>query len=127
MSLLLDTHVSYWVLLDSPRLRKRHRELLIAESEPVFVSAVTGWEIAAKVRLGKWPEAAPLLPGLDRVVEQAGMQLLALTMPQAERAGSFAVEHRDPFDRLLAAQALDRGLTLLTVDPAFELFGCRVA
>ncbi len=114
-------------MLDSPQLRKLHRELLIAEQGPVFVSAVTGWEISAKVRLGKWPEAAPLLPGLGRVVEQAGMQLLSLSLPQAERAGSFDVDHRDPFDRLLAAQALDQGLTLLTVDPAFELFGCRIS
>jgi PIN domain nuclease of toxin-antitoxin system len=65
MAFLLDTHVFYWVMRDSPLLRTEHRQLLIATDEPVIVSAVSGWEIATKVRLGKWPEAAPLLPGLE--------------------------------------------------------------
>lgn len=127
MAFFLDTHVFYWVVRDSPLLRVAHRQLLIATQEPVFVSAVSGWEIATKVRLGKWPGAAPLLPGLEGVIAQAGLEHLPLTIAQSERAGSFLVEHKDPFDRLLAAQALDRGLTLLTVDPAIKLFGCSVA
>lgn len=105
MALLLDTHVFYWVVLDSPRLSARHRRLLTADQSAKFVSAVTGWEIAATVRLGKWPDAAQLLPGLDKIVERAGFHHLPLTIVQAERAGSFTAEHRDPFDRLLAAQA----------------------
>ena len=124
--LLLDTHIFYWVVRDSPRLRTHHRELLLKAEVRPFVSAITGWEIAAKVRLGKWPEAAPLLPGLEAVIEQAGFQQLPLTMSQAERAGSFDVAHKDPFDRLIADQSLDQGLTLLTVDPVFALFGCKV-
>ena len=127
MSLLLDTHTFYWVIQDSPRLRPQHRAMLIAHEGPVFVSAVSGWEIATKVRLGKWPEAAPLLPGLSTSVGNAGLSLLPLTMAQAEMAGSFTANHKDPFDRLLAAQALDLGLTILTIDPAIALFGCRVA
>lgn len=127
MSYLLDTHVFYWVMRDSPLLRPAHRQLLSATQEPVFVSAVSGWELATKVRLGKWPEAEPLLPGLEGVIARAGLEHLPLTITQAERTGSFLVEHQDPFDRLLAAQALDRGLTLLTVDPALNLFGCKVA
>jgi PIN domain nuclease of toxin-antitoxin system len=96
-------------------------------SEPAFVSAVTGWEVAIKVKLGKWPEAAPLLPNLAGLVLRSGLQVLDLSLAQAERAGSLPLIHRDPFDRLLAAQAIDQGLTLLTLDPAFKLLGCRVA
>ncbi len=126
MAFLLDTHIFYWVLLDSPLLRQEHRDLLSTTQDEIFVSAVTGWEIATKVRIGRWPEAAPLLPGLEQIVERAGLSRLMLSMAQAERAGTFAVDHKDPFDRLLAAQALDLGLTLVTVDPAMKLFGCSL-
>jgi PIN domain nuclease of toxin-antitoxin system len=61
------------------------------------------------------------------VAERAGLLSLPLTLAQAELAGGFAAAHKDPFDRLLAAQAIDRDLTLLTVDPALEGFGCRIA
>ncbi len=127
MAFLLDTHVFYWVIRGSPLLSVQHRQLLIETKEPVFVSAVSGWEISTKVRLGKWPEAAPLVPGLEGVIARAGIEHLPLTIAQAERAGSFLVDHKDPFDRLLAAQALDRGLTMLTVDPSIAMFGCQVA
>ena len=126
MAYLLDTHVFYWVIRDSPLLATSHRQLLAATGEPVYVSAVSGWEIATKVRLGKWPEAAPLIPGLKNVIEQSGLEHLPLSVAQAERAGGFLVPHKDPFDRLLAAQAIDQGLTLLSADPAMQSFGCRV-
>ena len=126
MAYLLDTHVFYWLMADSPLLRATHRTILIGTDEVVYVSAVSGWEIATKVRLGKWPEAALLLPGLERFIAEAGLEPLPLTVAQAESAGTFTVTHKDPFDRLLAAQALDRGLTMLTVDPAISLFGCKV-
>jgi PIN domain nuclease of toxin-antitoxin system len=126
MSLLLDTHIFFWVIQDSPRLRPQHRDVLVNHVGPVYVSAVSGWEIATKVRLGKWPEAAPLLPGLSAVVENCGLTLLPLTMAQAEWAGSFDISHKDPFDRLLAAQAIDLDLSLVTVDAAFAMFGCKL-
>ena len=124
--LLLDTHVFYWVVLNSPLLEARHRDQLSMAKMRPFVSAVSGWEIAAKVRLGKWPEAAPMLPGLEKVIDEAGFQPLVLTVAQAERGGAFDFAHKDPFDRLLAAQALDLGMTFLSVDPAFAAFGCAV-
>jgi PIN domain nuclease of toxin-antitoxin system len=126
MALLLDTHIFYWVVMGSSRLSAPHKATLASYTDPIFVSAVTGWEIATKVRLGKWSEAAPLLPGLDRVVTDAGLVPLSLSVAQAELAGSFQMDHKDPFDRLLAAQALDLELTMVTVDPAFLTFGCRV-
>lgn len=127
MAYLLDTHVFFWVIRDSPLLPARYRQLLISTDEPVFVSAASGWEIATKVRLGKWPEASPLLPGLAHAVDQAGLAHLPLSISQAERAGAFTMVHKDPFDRFLAAQALDQDLTMLTVDSAMQRFGCRLA
>jgi PIN domain nuclease of toxin-antitoxin system len=126
MAFLLDTHTFYWVIRDSVELSSHHRRLLIETDQPVFVSSVTGWEIATKVRIGKWPEAASLVPGLKNVLERAGFEHLPLSIGQAEQAGSFQVGHKDPFDRLLASQALDLELTILSVDPAMSLFGCKV-
>ena len=87
---------------------------------------MTGWEIATKVRLGKWPEAAVLLPDMSGKVRMAGFGHVHLTLAQAERAGSFEADHKDPFDRLLTSQALDLNMTTLTVDVAFARLGCAV-
>ena len=126
MSVLLDTHVLVWWTVDSPLLSTTHRALLEKPSEPVFVSAVSGWEIAIKVKLGKWPNAAPLLPDIAALVMRSGLQPLYLTLAQAERAGSLALIHRDPFDRMLAAQAIDLDIPLATVDRDIARLGCKV-
>jgi PIN domain nuclease of toxin-antitoxin system len=123
---LLDTHVFFWATIDSPHLRSDHRHLIASTTEPLFVSAATVWEIATKARLGKWPEATVLLPDIGAKAIEYAMELLPITPAQAERAGSLPTPHRDPFDLMLAAQALDRELTILTVDPAFAVMNCRV-
>ena len=127
MNYLLDTHVVFWVLVDDVRLPVPYRDVLTAGNHQFWVSAVTGWEIATKVRIGKWPEAQVLLPDLFTKVRLAGFKIAELTLEQAERAGSFPGGHKDPFDRLLAAQAIDREFTVLTVDPALASLGCKVA
>jgi PIN domain nuclease of toxin-antitoxin system len=124
--LLLDTHVFFWWVKQDPRLTSQHRAQLESDDNRVYVSAVTGWEIAIKVKIGKWPEAATLLPGLSEKIEAIGFELLPLTLAQAERAGSLDLVHRDPFDRLLAAQALDLGIPIATVDPAMARLGCSI-
>jgi PIN domain nuclease of toxin-antitoxin system len=126
VSILLDTHVLYWVLAEPEKLTLAHRTKLETATTR-FVSAVSAWEIATKVRLGKWSGAAPLLPNLLAKAEAAGFDQLQLSFAQAERAGGFTLVHRDPFDRMLAAQALDLDLTVLTVDTVFTTFGCKVA
>ena len=127
MRAVLDTHVFFWWMKQDPRLAAHHRALIDQDQNEIFVSAVTGWEIAIKVKLGKWPEAAVLLPDLAAKIEAAGFELLPLTFPQAERAGSLDLAHRDPFDRMLAAQALELDLILATIDPVFAVFGCRLS
>lgn len=123
---LLDTHVFFWWMKQDARLRPVHRALIEEQQNDVLVSAATGWEIAIKVKLGKWPEAAILLPNLTAKIEGAGFELAALSFAQAERAGSLDLVHRDPFDRLLAAQAIDLDIPIATVDPALQLLGARV-
>lgn len=126
MSLLVDTHVFVWWVTDDANLTAAHRRWIEQRDEPVFVSAVTGWEIAIKVKINKWPEAAALLPDLRALVRRSGLQSLDISLAQAERAGCLDLFHRDPFDRLLAAQALDLSIPVATIDPVFARFGCQV-
>lgn len=125
MKALLDTHVFFWWMIQDPRLNAEHRKLIEDNANDLYVSAVTGWEIAIKVKLGKWPEAAPLLPDLSSKILAAGFELLPLTLAQAERAGSLDLAHRDPFDRMLAAQAIDLDIGLATSDIVLAKLGCH--
>jgi PIN domain nuclease of toxin-antitoxin system len=126
VSFILDTHVFFWWITDHSRLEPRHRQPIEARGETIYVSAVTGWEIGIKVKLGKWPEAAVLLPGLSEKVQDEGFEVLDLTLAQAERAGQLDLIHKDPFDRLLAAQSLLLDVPIATVDPALAMLGCSV-
>jgi PIN domain nuclease of toxin-antitoxin system len=126
MRAILDTHVFFWWMKQDGRLAAHHRDLIEQEENDIFISAVTAWEISIKVNLGKWPEAAVLLPNLPARIEAAGFQLLPVTFPQAQLAGSLDLFHRDPFDRLLAAQGLNLDMAVATVDPEIAKFGCHV-
>jgi PIN domain nuclease of toxin-antitoxin system len=126
VSLILDTHVFFWWITDDPRLDAKHQQAIDGRGESIFVSAVTGWEIAIKVKLGKWPEAAVLLPGLREKVLGEGFELLDLSIAQAERAGLLDLIHKDPFDRLFAAQYLELDMPISTHEDAIALLGCRV-
>jgi PIN domain nuclease of toxin-antitoxin system len=90
----------------------------------VHVSAASGWEIATKVRLGKLPVANELLEDLPELLAAQGFQLLPITLLHGLHAGGYTLGHRDPFDRLLAAQAELSGLTLVSLDPALRAFPC---
>lgn len=87
---------------------------------------MTGWEISTKVRLGKWPEAAPLATSLATVIAQFGFVALSVTLEHALTAGLLPGRHRDPFDRMLAAQAAIEGIPLVTADRAFRTLGTEV-
>jgi len=125
MKLLLDTHAFLWWLTDSPRL-SAPAAAAIAEAETLFVSTVTAWEIATKHRLGKLPEAEPIVSGLAGVLERAGMTPLPLGFNHGLRAGSYPATHGDPFDRMLAAQSEIERLPLVSCDPAFRHFPVRI-
>ncbi len=112
MSLLIDTHVFLWFEAGSERLARGLRETIARAEEDVFVSAASLWEIAIKRRLGKLTiEGSPRAAALT-----AGFLELAIDGADAETAGALDWDHRDPFDRMLVAQCLNRGLTLVTAD-----------
>jgi PIN domain nuclease of toxin-antitoxin system len=122
MSVLLDTHVLLWALLSPDRLSARALALLKDPGTAVLVSPVSALEIATKHRLGKLAGGEPVITGYTAHLATLGAQELPLLSTHAMAAGLFAVPHRDPFDRLLAAQAITEGLTLLTGDAAMAQF-----
>ena len=126
MRILFASHAFVWFLAGDKRFSHRAREVVTAEDTVVCVSAVTAWEIANKVRLGKWPEAESLAASLSDVIAEHGFEPIAITVEQARVAGFLASAHRDPFDRMLAAQAQIEGIPLVTADPTFRSFGTQV-
>ncbi len=118
-SVLLDTHAWAWSLTGDARLSDAATQAL-TEAEAVFVSAISLYEIGQKVRLGKWPEMAPFLPRLIDLAGEQGAQLLALSAEASLLASTLAWDHRDPFDRLIGASALQSGLALVSADTVFD-------
>lgn len=126
--LLLDTHAFVWAISAPDRLGASARNQVEDPSNRLFVSAATAWELATKTRLGRFPEAEPIVAQYHELVAALGAQELAITGAHALRAGGLRWDHRDPFDRMLAAQALLEHATLVTRDPAFaELVGVDVS
>lgn len=122
MKYLLDTHALYWRATGSPRLSKKAATLIDDVRNEVLVSAVSAFELSLKHQLGKLPHGESLLRSMGSVLTQMRLTSLPLTVEHSLLAGSFAHAHRDPFDRMLAAQALIEGAVLVTTDPAFEHF-----
>ena len=120
MKLLLDTHTLIWVMNSDPRLGRAARAAIASPASRVFVSAASIWEASIKFRLGKFPEAAVLVDHPRKVLESLEMEDLAISLEHARLAGSLAEKHKDPFDRMLAAQALLEGLTLVSLDTVFD-------
>lgn len=125
MRVLLDTCALIWATLSPSALSQSARETISDEGNVILVSAASAWEIATKVRLGKLPGAEKLERDYLDVMEAAGYTLLDLDTASALRAGRLTAEHRDPFDRMLAAQALGQDIPVLSPDPQFDQFGVR--
>ena len=123
MKVLVDTHALLWWLFDDSRLSKRANAVLRDPGNSVSVSSASAWEIATKYRLGRLDSAQPLLEDFSGWLGKAGFVELAITSGHAIVAGNWDAPHRDPFDRLLAAQSVMEELRLVTRDPVFEDFG----
>jgi PIN domain nuclease of toxin-antitoxin system len=124
MQLLLDTHALLWWLAGDRRLSATARRAIENDDNSVFVSAASAWEIATKHRLGKL-DASAVIGRLGAVLASQGFEALDMSVDHAERAGALPGEHRDPFDRMLAAQSQAGNLTLVSNDEAFDGYGVR--
>ncbi len=123
MRLLLDTHAFLWFVTGDKRLSRRARRAI--ESEEPFLSAVSVWEMAIKVSLGRLVLPAPV----DEYVAEKraeGFSMLSIDWPHAAAVEKLPFLHRDPFDRLLAAQALSERLPLVSSDPVFREYGVKI-
>ncbi len=122
MKLLLDTHALLWALSTPERLSTAARLALEESSNDLWLSSVSFFEIATKVRSGKLPSPGPLLTHWNLTISRLNAKILEVSVAQAILAGSLDLAHRDPFDRLLGAQAIEQNLHLVTCDEAFSDF-----
>ena len=123
MRLLLDTHALIWFLAGDPKLSSRARAEIEVVDGVVLVSAVSAMEVLTKHRLGKLPEAEELAQDFEAAVVQHGFDGLPISIRHAQLAGSLRLIHKDPFDRLLIAQSLIEGLTLVSNETVFDQTG----
>ena len=123
MRVLLDTHAFLWWIADSGRLSRTARGLVADEMNDIAVSAASAWEIATKHRIGKLPGGEAVALDVAGRISDQGFSELSISVDDAERAGRLPGPHRDPFDRMLAAQALARGLPIISIDGVFDRFG----
>ena len=122
---MLDTHALLWWLDGDDSLSVSAREAIADETNNIFVSAASAWEIATKHRLGKLPGAALVAADVTGCVLGQGFLELPVTMHHGERAGALPGPHRDPFDRMLIAQAMLEDLVLVSNETAFDAYGAR--
>ena len=125
MRVLVDTHTLIWWAADDPKLSRKARSVLSSLETEVFVSAASAWELSTKVRIGK-------LPGLERFaaefptrIRALGFSDLAIQVEHAQRAGLLPGSHRDPFDRMLIAQAQAENMPIISNERAFDAYHIR--
>ena len=126
MRLLLDTHTFLWWVTDDASLSKTARHLIADTANEVFVSAVNAWEIAIKFGLGRLQLPEPPERYVPDRIARNGFQPLPISVAHALRVGGLPQHHRDPFDRLLVAQALEEDMPLLTADAMIRQYAARV-
>lgn len=122
MRLLLDTHTFLWYITDDPRLPGRSAEAIQEESNEVFLSVVSVWEMLAKHQLGKLPLPSPADEYLRLQREEHSIVSLPFDEPSLSHLLSLPLHHRDPFDRMLICQALQHDLHMMTSDPLFAMY-----
>lgn len=125
MKVLLDTHTLLCATLSPSGLSPKVTKIIADDSNVILVSAASAWEIATKVRLGRLPGAEKFEKEFLDVIEDTGYTLIPIDAAVALRAGRFLAEHRDPFDRVLAAQALADDIPILSSDRKLDSFGVQ--
>jgi PIN domain nuclease of toxin-antitoxin system len=121
--LLLDTHALLWWLAGDAALSAAARAAIESTDNDVFVSAASAWEIATKHRLGKLPGVAAIIPNLGATIAAQDFAALPITLHHGQIAGALPGPHRDPFDRMLIAQAMVEQLVLVSNETPFDAYG----
>jgi PIN domain nuclease of toxin-antitoxin system len=122
---LLDTHALLWWLDGDRKLPRRVRDLIGDMDTHVLVSAASVWEITTKARIGKLPGASAVAADVSSCIAGQGFTALSISVQHAQRAGNLPGPHRDPFDRMLVAQAQAEDLPLVTNERIFDHYGIR--
>ena len=125
MRILLDTHALIWWSSDDGQLGEKARRAIADAGSEVLVSAATAWELCTKYRLGKLPEAEYIATHLAEYLGEQGFSPLPVSLSHGQRAGSLPGPHKDPFDRMLIAQAQAEDLVLVSNEEAFDGYGVR--
>jgi len=126
MNVLVDTHVWIWSLADPNRLTPECRRLLSSSRNVIYLSAVSAWELAIKDALGKIELPEPVETYVPTRMARQGITALPITHTHALTVSTLPPHHRDPFDRLLIAQAIVERLPILTADTAFDRYDVEV-
>ena len=124
MRILLDTHALIWWLQGDPKLSKRAADIIKDAKHPILISAAVSWEISIKIGLGKIRPAS-LLDALQNTLSEESFEELSITVQDTVRAGMLPPHHRDPFDRLLAAQAQLLNVPILSADKMFDQYSVQ--
>ena len=127
MKLLLDTHIFVWAATGDRRLPSEAAAMILDASNTRTLSAASAWEMSIKAASGRWGGAAAMLDDLDTALRDLQAEQLPIDIPAAVLAGRLEWDHRDPFDRMLAAQTKLGGYSLVTVDRAFDRAGIALA
>ena len=125
MRLLLDTRAFLWWVINDGRLSQAARRAIVDDDNDVLISAASAWEITTKHRLGKLPGADLIAADVAGAIGNQGFDALVITVDDAARAGALPGPHRDPFDRMLIAQALTRNLVFVSNESRFDWYGVR--
>ena len=123
MKLLLDTHAFLWMSLDDPQLSGHARDVIADTGNELLLSPASYWGIAIKISLGKYRLDEPLDEFVNREIQQNGTKILPIQPTHAAGVAALPFHHRDPFDRLLVAQAIVEQASLVSRDPVFDAYG----
>lgn len=123
MRLLLDTHALIWWFLDAPQLSRAAREAIQNEENEIYVSAASAWEVATKHRLGRLSGIDPLAVDFAGEIARQNFLPLDISIEHGQDAGALDGPHRDPFDRILIAQAIAERMALVSNETAFDAYG----
>lgn len=125
MKYLLDSHTLLWAAFRRDMLSPHALRILTQSKNEIFISAASAWEITTKYRLGKLNFPRVLAENFIPQITSVGYRLLPITVEHAVRAGQLSGDHKDPFDRMLAAQAIHENMPLLSNDSQLDVFGVR--